>query len=191
MNETFITKGIENDRYLKAVRLYKQFEEELVRELRNVSKDAIERRPDLFVEDASPNDNLTRRRTEPLGHMGVDNEMRRVIEDGERLVFHVCIEWARPEMHGHDEPADGSLCIVFYKIKNLDRPQYERVKQETQQLAEWDAIQFDDDIWNSDYGLFYIPVTDGHGVKKGFETLQDHFLEFADIYGADPVEQPN
>jgi len=183
MNNDFITNGIENDRYLKAVRLYKQFEGEMIRELQTVAEATIDKRPELFPDDVSVDTNISRRRTEPLGHMRADYEMDRVNDDGDNLVFHVCIEWSQPEVHGHDEPDDGALCIIFYKIKNLDRPEYERVKQLTQGAEEWSAIQFDDDVWNSDLGLFYIPISGSAEFKQGFETLQSHFLTFADEYG--------
>ena len=189
MNEEFITEGIENDRYLKAVRLYKQFEEELLRELRNRSEETIEQRPDLFVDDVSPSKSVSRRRTTPLGHMRMDNEMRRVNGDGERLVFHISIEWTRPAVHGQDDPADRALCLVLYKIKNLARSDYERVKQQTRSASEWDEIRFDDDVWNSDWGIFYIPVSDGPEIKNGFRTLQEHFLEFADSFGELPADE--
>lgn len=191
MNEQFITNGIENDRYLKAVRLYKQFEEELCQEIKNVSQELIEQRPDLFVDDATPQKSLSRRRTAPLGHMRMDNDLRRVNDDGKRLTLNIAIEWAQPEIHGHDEPAEGALCIVLYKIKNLPKAEYERVKQETQSQSSWTDIQFDDDVWNSGLGIFYIPVMDGPDVKEGFQTLQAHFLEFGETYGELPSNKSN
>lgn len=191
MNEEFITKGIENDRYLKAVRLYKQFEDEMFSTLTNVSKDVIEAKPTWFTDDIAHDKNQTRRRTEPLGHLRVDTTMARVNSDGDQLKFHVCIEWTQPEVHRHDDHTDGSLCIVFYKIKNLDRSDYERVRQQTKGADKWDAIQFDDDLWNSDLGLFYIPVASGPAVKEAFETLKRHFIEFGDAYGASPIKSYN
>lgn len=188
MNEEFITKGLENDRYLKAVRLYKQFEEEMFTTLENVSKDVIEAKPAWFVDDVEFNLNETRRRTEPLGHLRVDSKMSRVNEAGDRLKFHVCIEWTQPEVHRHDEDIDGTLSIIFYKIKNLDRGDYERVRKKTKQDDRWDAICHDDDIWNSDYGIFYIPVNSATDVEEGFELLTQHFLEYGDEYGEDSIE---
>jgi hypothetical protein len=189
MNDDFITKGIENDRYLKAVRLYKQFEEEMVRELRNLSEDTIERRPDLFVDDVTPDRSISRRRTSPLGHMRMDNRLRRVNVDGEHLVLNIGIEWAQPENHGHDDAPNGALCIVMYKIKNLPRTEYERVKQQTKSHPKWETIQFDDDLWNSGWGIHYIPVIDGPEVKQGLQTLQEHFLEFGESYGELPADE--
>lgn len=186
MNEEFITKGIENDRYLKAVRLYKQFEEEMLRELRNLSEETIEQRPDLFVDDASPSKSVSRRRTTPLGHMRMDNDMSRVNSDGDQLILNIGVEWAQPEVHGHEEPADGALCLALYKIKNLATADYERVKQQTQSRERWDEIQFDTDVWNSDWSIFYVPVTDGPELKEGLRALQEHFLEFGESFGELP-----
>jgi hypothetical protein len=189
MNEEFITKGIENDRYLKAVRLYKQFEEEMFTTLENVSKNVVEAEPDWFVEGVKQSRNIQRHRTDPLGYLRVDNKMARVNETGDRLKFHVCIEWSQPEAYRHDEQTDGALCIVFYKIKNLDQAEYEHVRQQTEQADRWSEIQFDDDLWDNDLGLFYIPVESGPAVKSGFETLTDHFLEFGESYGTPASEE--
>ena len=187
MNEEFITKGIENDRYLKAVRLAEQFEEEMFTTLENVLKEIIKTEPTWFFDEHDYNfdfdRNKTRSRTEPLGHIRVDHYMERVNETGDKLRLQFCIEWTQPEVHLHDEHTDGALCIVFYKIKDLDRAEYEKVRQQTRQADRWDAIQFDDDVWSSDYGLFYIPVDTGPAIKEAFETLSDHFLEFGDEYG--------
>lgn len=51
-----------------------------------------------------------------------------------------------PEVHGHEEPADGALCIALYKIKNLSTADYERVKGRTRSGEEQDAIRFDTDV---------------------------------------------
>ena len=189
MNEEFITKGIENDRYQKAIRLVDQFETEMVREIRNLSKDTIAQRPKLFVDDASPSKSVSRNRTTPLGHMRMDTDLRRVNSDGERLTLNIGIEWAKPEVHGHEEPADGALCLVLYKIKNLAKADYRRVKKQTQSRSKWDKIRFDDDVWNSDWSIFYVPVTDGPEVKEGFETLQNHFLKFGESFGELPADE--
>lgn len=183
MNDDFITKGIENDRYLKAVRLYKEFEEEIYQTLSNVAQDVIEAESEWFPDDPEQDENLTRRRTEPLGHIRLDTEMARVNADGEPLQFHVCIEWTQPDVHRHEGETDGNLCIVFYKIKNLEREVYEEIRERTQQDDTWAAIHFDNDLWNSDLGLFYIPVEGGPEIKAAFGTLKDHFIEFGESYG--------
>lgn len=181
MNETFITEAIRNDRYLKAVRLTEQFEEEIARELRNFLEETIEQRPELFVDDASPSKRQSSIRTEPLAHTRMQANMNRVNNDGDRLRFYISIEWTQPEIHGQEN--DGALCLVLYKIKNVARSDYERVKQQTQSESQWDEIQYSDDVWKSNYGIFYIPVTSGHEVKEGLQTLRQHFLSFAEEYG--------
>jgi hypothetical protein len=181
MNEEFITEAIKNDRYLKAVRLVEQFEDEITRELRNFLKETIERRPDMFVDDASPSKTSTSVRTEPLAHTRMQADMNRVNSDGDHLKFYISIEWTQPEIHRQE--TDGALCLVLYKIKNDTRSGYERVKQQTKSEPEWSEIQFSDDVWNSDRGIFYIPVTDGYEVKEGLQTLRDHFFSFGEQFG--------
>lgn len=181
MNEQFITEAIKNDRYLKAARLTEQFEEQIDRELRNFLKETIEQRPDIFVDDASPSKSQTSVRTEPLAHTRMQADMNRVNSDGDRLKFYICLEWTQPELHGQE--AEGALCLVLYKIKNDARADYDRVKQQTRSDPEWAEIQFSNDSWNNDRGIFYIPVTDGHEVKEGLQTLRQHFFSFYDEFG--------
>lgn len=181
MNEEFITEAITNDRYLKAARLTEQFEEEIARELRNFLKETIEQRPDLFVDGASPSKSQTNVRTEPLAHTRMQADMTRVNSDGDHLKFYISIEWTQPELHGQE--TDGALCLVLYKIKNDTRADYDRVKQQTQSDPEWDEIKYSNDAWNSDRGIFYIPVTSGHEVKESLQTLREHFFSFAQEFG--------
>lgn len=189
MNEDFITKGIENDRYLKAVRLADQFETEMLREIRNFTEETVAQRRELFADTLNMDENTSKLRTEPLGHMRVDTDLRRVNRDGERLTVQFGIEWAKPEVHGQDHPQDGALCLVLWKVKNLPKPEYERVKQQTRSRSEWENIHFDDDLWNSDLGIFYTPVSNGPEVKEGLETLRDHFFEFGDSFGEIPASE--
>lgn len=186
MTDEFITTGIENDRYLKAVRLYKQFEEEVYQKLHNATKNAIEAKPEWFPAEPEHDQNLTRQRTEPLGHIRVDTEMAKANAAGEPLIFHVCLEWTKPGVRRHAERTDGNLCIVFYKIKHLQREVYEDIRKETKADDGRGAIHFDDDLWNSNLGIFYIPVEGGPEITAAFETLIDHFIEFGDAYGELP-----
>jgi hypothetical protein len=181
MNEAFITEAIREDRYLKAVRLVDQFEEEITRELRNAVEETIEERPELFVDAASPSKGQTNNRTEPLAHTRMQADLRRENDEGDNLRFYLSIEWTQPEIHG--EAADGALCLMLYKIKNLPRPEYDHVKQQTQAASEWSEIRFSDDVWNRGTGIFYIPVRDGEAVNDAIETLRQHFYSFSDEFG--------
>lgn len=180
MNEQFITEGIKNDRYLKAARLTEQFEQQIERELRNFLNETIEQRPDIFVDDASPSKRKTSVRTEPLAHVRMQADMNCVDADGNNLKFYISIEWTQPEIHG--EESDGALCLVLYKIKNDTRADYDRVKQQTKADPEWDEIRYSNDVWYTDRGIFYIPVTDAHDVKRGLQTLRQHFFSFHDEF---------
>lgn len=182
MNEKFITEAIKNDRYLKAARLTEQFEDEIARKLRTFLEQTIEQRSDLFVDDASPSKSQTRVRTEPLAHTRMQADMSRVNNDGENLKFYICIEWTQPEIHGHE--TEGALCNVHYKIKKLARTDYESVKQQSKSTSEWEDLQFSNQAWKSDRGIFYIPVTNGQEVKEALQTLREHFFAFAEEYGS-------
>jgi hypothetical protein len=181
MNDKFITEAITNDRYLKAVRLADQFEDEIAREFRNFLEETIEQQPEIFVDDAAPSKSQTSVRTEPLAHTRMQADMKRVNNDGEHLKFYLSIAWTQPELHGQE--ADGALRVVLYKIKNDTRNRYDRVKQQTKSESKWDDIQFSDDHWNSNRGIFYIPVNDAQELKNGLQTLRQHFFSFHEEFG--------
>jgi len=181
MNEEFITEAIKQDRYLKAARLTDQFEQEIARELRNFLEETIEQRPDLFVDNPSVSRRQTNVRTEPLAHTRLQTNMNRVNSDGDHLKFYISMEWAQPEIYNQE--SGGALCIVLYKIKNLARDDYDRVKRQSKSESEWAGIRYSDQVWSGDQGIFYIPVTNAQEVKEALQTLRQHFCSYVDEYG--------
>lgn len=181
MNEDFITEAIKNDRYLKAARLTQKFEEEIALYLRSFLEETIEQRSDLFVEDASPAMAQRSNSTEPLARTRMQADMDRVNRDGDNLKFYISIEWTQPEIH--DQQTEGALCIVQYKIKNVARDDYDRVKQQTRSNPEWSEIQFSNDVWDRERGIFFIPVSDAHEVKEGLQKLRQHFFSVGEKFG--------
>jgi hypothetical protein len=186
MNEEFITKAIENDRYLKATRLVDRFESDVVRELKNTHKSLIEDNEELFMDDTSLSKNITSRSS--LATIRVDSYLRNVepdVEDSQHLRLNIALEWMEPEERGEQKPGGGTLSVVHYKIKGGPREDYDRVKRMTKESDEWD-IRFGDDIWKRDRGVFYIPIEDATDMEDGLETLSEHFSEYGDEFGVSP-----
>ncbi|MFW6041243.1 MAG: hypothetical protein ACOC85_05350 [Thermoplasmatota archaeon] len=73
----------------------------------------------------------------------------------------------------------GSLSYVYYKIKNGDEQNFMKVKSQTEDPD----INFGEDMWNNAPGIFYIPIEDGEGFKRGLRKLRKHFSEFGGDFG--------
>ncbi len=186
MNENFVTKAIKQDRYLKATRLADQFEEEIIRELENFSKEIIKENDGLFVDDVSPDPNRLPQPSSALATLRVDSTMSRVKspDQPDNLTLNVALEWMTPEKRGEDTPDGSALCCVHYKIKNLSREDFEDLKAKTRKHDDWD-VRFGEDMYSSRTtpGVVYIPVQSAAGIKRAFETLKSHFNEYADDFG--------
>lgn len=56
MTEDFLTKGLQNDRYMKARQLVEQFRETIEVELREIGQEMVARNPELFIDDVEGNE---------------------------------------------------------------------------------------------------------------------------------------
>lgn len=185
MNEEFVTKAIENDRYLKATRLKRQFEDEIIRELENTCKAIVAAKEGLFVENDSPDSKKIPYPSTALATFRVDYPMNRVDSlegDRSRLKLNIAMEWVDPETQAEEEPTSGALCYVHYKIKNASQEDFENVKRQTLEDGHW-GIRFGEDVYNNAPGIYYIAVKDAADIKDAFQTIHDHIWQYGEEFG--------
>lgn len=186
MNNEFITRAIENDRYLKAIRLINRFETEIRGELERVAEEFVRENSELFVDGPEPSWNNSRSSGRIIAFARVDYPMERISStaaDADRLTLNTAIRWLDPAKYGHPD-TDGALCVVSYKIKNCPRDDYERIKEQT--LSEDWGINFCQDAFSSAPGVLYVPVESAEEITTGFETLKKHFSTYVSDYGVEP-----
>jgi hypothetical protein len=183
MNEQFVNKAIEKDRYLKARLLVKRFEDVVMRELKNTCKDVIQENSELFPDDPSLDTNKFD--SGSLRTLRVEVTLDRLESldgDSSNVKFYLAVEWTEPEERGEKEPVDQSLCVVLYKIRPNPRDDYDSVKRQSKQDNRWN-IRYGDDVNDRERGVFYIPVRDYDGLDDAFTELKHHFSEYGDEFG--------
>lgn len=132
MNDEFITRGIENDRYLKATRLVNRFETEVEGKLKDVTDDFISNTEDLFEDGVDKDFNMTGSAGAVIAHGRVNTDMKRFYagEDGaDTLTLNITLRWLDPAEYDYPD-ADGALCVTGYKINSAASENHDRIKRQ-------------------------------------------------------------
>jgi hypothetical protein len=182
MTNDFLTQGLENDRYLKAVQLIERFESELRNELERAGREIVTANPELFIDDGDPNWIKKRSHSSVIAHQRVDYTMSLVNstdEDASNLVLNLGFRWVEPGSFGRD--GEGTLSIASYRIKNGPDDAYRDVMEATR-TGEW-GVSIGDDPFGSYPATFYVPVETAADIRESYDTLAAHFAEFAATFG--------
>lgn len=187
MTDEFLTRGLENDRYLKALRLTDQFEIEIVRVLRRFGDKIVNENPELFETGVAGDENVIRDPGSTLGHARVDYRMNRVQgpNDNLSLKLNIHLYWCRPEQYNRTD-IDGALRAFGYKIKNANSDDEERVVAQTH---DWD-IHTAKNPFGSRIA-FYRHVSSSEEIERTGETLVEHFKAFGSEFGVAKGQQSN
>lgn len=184
MDEDFLTEGIKNDRYLKAVKLVNKFENEIYDEIRNVFDEFVEN-SDLFKEDGSPDErNKPTRGYATLATHRIDYYTARVQEkeeDPDKMIVSVGFEWVNPAEQNEEVSNGESLTYVYYKIKNASEENYGKVCEKTKNPD----IMFGEELWRLAPGIFYVIVEDREDIREGLRALRDHLSRFGEEFGVE------
>lgn len=186
MNDEFITRAIEEDRYLKALRLIDRFEMEIEAELKRVADEFVSGTDGLFNDDPGQRFKFNRDPGPVIAHARINTDMKRVAskEDGaDTLTLNITLRWLDPSEYKSSH-IDGALCVTAYKINGADSDDHKRVRQQTE--AEGYDVQLCQDAYNNAPGMVYIPVETAAGIREGFQTLKKHFWEYGGEYGVNP-----
>lgn len=178
MTNEFLTEGLENDRYMKARQLVKQFEKEIEVELRAVGEKMVNQNRDFFDGSVEGSESIsTKSNTFPFAR--VDYPMSRIQsrESDTRLILNVHLYWDDPRDYNRLD-IDGALRALGYKIKNIAETDEQRVVSETR---DW-PIQTSENRFGGETA-FYKHVSSADEIEKTGEQLIEHFSTFADEYG--------
>jgi len=184
MSNEFLTQGLENDRYLKAVQLIERFETELRRELERIGDDIVSDNPELFVDEVEASWNNNSSAGSIIAFARVDYQMDRTTstaDDDRKLKLNISFRWIEPTQLGHQN-VDGTLSVASYKVKYANSDRYSDV-QESTRSEEWDDIYCGEDVYNNSPGIFYIPVNTAEEMREAHEQLKSHFEAHASMYG--------
>ena len=177
MTEEFLTEGLQNDRYLKAVRLVQQFENEIEARLREFDQRMVDQHPELF----GSNSNLRTNQT-PGSGLAIHRINHRMngpkAPDDPAQQLNVHLYWMPPTEYDRTN-IDGALRAFGYKIKGADEAADEHVVDRTER-GDWpletSGNPFDPNV------TFYQHVSSAADIEETMDILVDHFAEFGDAY---------
>lgn len=183
MTGDFITKGLTNDRYLKALRLIEQFEDEITALLRDFDQQMVDQQPDLFDAGTDPSVRTNRTPSSALAHTRINHAMHGPLapDDGQTHKLNVHLYWMPPEEYARTD-IEGALRGFGYKIKNADTASDDRVVDRTR-AGEWD-IETSGNPYDPNT-VFYRHVDSVADIEETIEILVDHFATFGDEYAKD------
>lgn len=182
MDESFITDGLESNRYLKATKLVHRFETEVTETINQVCREIIDDHPGLFDADVDLREKvLAAGASRTLATIRTEFPMNFENADGDTPLLNIALEWVEPEQQNVGEEWDGSLCYTMYKIQHGSEPRFEDVRQRTESRDRWDDLHFGEDQWyhyaKHAPGIVYLPVETGPEITDGLRTLYRHFSE--------------
>lgn len=181
MTDDFVTKGLEEDRYLKAVRLVEQFDEEIEARLRKFDQRMVDQQPGLFDSDSGSNIKTNRTPSNGLAIHRINHAMDGPqAPDNRNQRLNVHLYWMPPTEYDRTD-IDGALRGFGYKIKGADSNTDDNVADATQE--NWDlntaSNPYDSNI------VFYRHVSTAAEIANTADTLVEHFAEFGDRYASD------
>ncbi|WP_158057939.1 hypothetical protein [Halorussus halophilus] len=183
MTDEFLTKGLENDRYLKALRLINQFEDEVEAALHEFNQRMVDEHPDLFESRTDTSTKSNRSSSSGIATHRINHLMKgpRAPEQDKTQRLNVHLYWMPPTEYGRRD-VDGALRTVGYKVKYADPAIDEEVAEQTRN-RDWD-IETSKNPYDSNT-VFYRHVSSAGDFKGTMDTLVKHFSEFGDAYAID------
>ena len=166
MTDEFLTKGLENDRYVKARQLVKQFEKELEVELRAIGQEMVDRNRNLFAEGVDGSESSSTK-SNSLPYARLDYRMARIQspENNDCLKLNIHLYWDDPREYNRQD-IDGALAALGYKIKNISETDEQRVVAETR---DW-TVQTSENRFSGKIA-FYNHVNSAEELKETGERL--------------------
>jgi len=183
MTDEFLTKGLESDRYLKALRLPDQFEDEIMAVLSEFGQGMMDQHPGLFDRTSDPSELSNRSLSTALATHRIDYSMNsvRASDPDQNPRLNVHLYWMPPTEYGRTD-IDGALRAFGYKIKDTAEDIDDRVAEQTR-TGDWpletSGNPFDSNI------TFYRHVSSSTEVEDAMDTLVDHFSSFGGEYAVD------
>lgn len=178
MTDEFLTEGLRDDRYLKAIRLVDQFEDEIGAILSDFDQRMVDEQPALFDPGSTPRLKTTQTPSNGLAYHRINHALTgpRAPEGNQRLNVH--LYWMPPTEYDRTE-VDGALRAFGYKIKNADPDIETRIVEQTR-AGNW-SLETSGNPYDSNT-VFYRHVSSTGEIKDTIETLVDHFSEFGGEY---------
>ena len=181
MTDDFLTMGLQNDRYLKALRLIDQFESEIEAIVIDVGRQMIDEQPDLFGQNPDPRVKTARSPRSGLAFSRVHYSMSGPESADSDQNLNVHLYWMPPTEYNRTD-INGALRAFGYKIKNAEQSIDDKVAEQTRD-GDW-PLETSDNPYDSNI-VFYQHVSSAAEIESTADTLVSHFSELGDAYAID------
>lgn len=178
MTDEFLTEGLRNNRYLKALRLPEQFDNQIEARLKEFDQRMVDAQPRLFHPDDSPGFNSNQSPSSGLALQRINHPMNGPDAPDGSQKLNVHLYWMEPNRYGRPD-INGAVRAFGYKIKNAN----EAIDQEVQSAThngEW-PVETSENPYDANI-TFYRHVSSVPEIKEAEETLIEHFEKFGDKY---------
>lgn len=178
MTDEFLTEGLRDDRYLKALRLIDQFEDEIGAILHDFDQRMVDEQPTLFDPETTPSLKTSQTPSNGLAFHRINHALTgpQAPDGNQRLNVH--LYWMPPTEYNRTD-VDGALRAFGYKIKDAD-PEIEAQIVERTQTEDW-SLETSGNPYDPNT-VFYRHVSSIDEVEDAMEVLVDHFSEFGGEY---------
>jgi hypothetical protein len=181
MTDDFLTKGLQNDRYMKARQLIEQFEEDIEVELRTIGREMIAENPELFDDNVNGDENSqTKSSTYPFSRIDYPMARQCSSKGGGSLTLNVHLYWYNPREYNRKD-IDGAIRALGYKIKNLSEADERRIVSKT---SDW-SLRVSENRFGS-RKAFYRHVSSTDDIEETAKQLIKHFSTFGHEFGVSP-----
>ncbi|EMA66299.1 hypothetical protein [Halorubrum kocurii] len=182
MTDEFLTEGLRSDRYLKALQLISQFEDEIEARLRVFDQALVDEQPELFDPETDISVKTNRSTGSALTIHRINHEMegpKAPADRRQRLNVH--LYWMSPTDYDRTD-VDGALRAFGYKIKGADEADDQAVVDSTRE-EDW-SLSTAGNPFDSNT-VFYKHVGSVDELEAAQAELVDHFATFGGRYSGD------
>jgi len=180
MTEEFLTNGLQEDRYLKALRLIEQFEDEIEVILHEFDQRMVDEQPDLFDPSTDPDVRTNQSPGSGLANHRINHAMDGPLAPNSDQRLNVHLYWMPPTEYNRTD-VDGALRAFGYKIKYADSAIDDWVVEQTR-TGDW-SVEMSGNPFDSNT-VFYRHVSSAGEIEETVKTLVSHFSEFGDAYAS-------
>lgn len=178
MTDDFLTNGLTNDRYLKALRLTDQFQAEIAAILRQFDQQMVDAQPDLFEPGLNPSVKTSESPGSGLANHRINHRMTGPAAPSGNQKLNVHLYWMPPTEYDRTD-IDGALRAFGYKIKNAAADKDTCVVEQTR-TGDWN-VETSDNPYDSNK-VFYNHVSSRADIEAAVDRLVEHFATLGDEY---------
>ena len=130
MTDDFLTEGLRDDRYLKALRLIDQFEDEIGAILHDFDQRMVDQQPALFDPGTTPSLKTSQTPSSGLAFHRLNHAMTGCRAPDRNQQLNVHLYWMPPTEYDRTD-VDGALRAFGYKVKDADPDTEAQIVEQT------------------------------------------------------------